>query len=162
VAFVSCALVLNLRFALNIVLVVMLVVVAGLIQNIIATRAAAQTNFNPARVMGILLQGVTAAVRRQVGIAINLTGAGFVSGSGAQASLLTATWSTAARSRCPRAGSSGPRPHRRALRDRVGLHVRLDPLGQGALREHALAGGAHLGRERQHLRQGLRRAARGR
>lgn len=88
VAFVSCALVLNLRFALNMVLVVVLVVVAGLIQNIIATRAAAQTNFNPARVMGILLQGVTALFGGK-SAAVNLTGAGFVSGSGAQASLLT-------------------------------------------------------------------------
>jgi uncharacterized oligopeptide transporter (OPT) family protein len=89
VAFVACALVLNLRFALNLGLVVMLVVVAGLIQNIIATRAAAQTNFNPARVMGILLQGITALFGGK-SAAINLTGAGFVSGSGAQASLLTA------------------------------------------------------------------------
>lgn len=89
VAFVSCALVLNLRFALNLGLVVMLVVVAGLIQNIIATRAAAQTNFNPARVMGILLQGITALFGGS-SAAVNLTGAGFVSGSGAQASLLTA------------------------------------------------------------------------
>ncbi|MBM3992060.1 MAG: hypothetical protein FJ298_13775 [Planctomycetes bacterium] len=89
VAFVSCALVLNLRFALNMALVVMLVVVAGLIQNIIATRAAAQTNFNPARVMGILLQGITALFGGK-SAAVNLTGAGFVSGSGAQASLLTA------------------------------------------------------------------------
>ncbi len=89
IAFVSCALVLNLRFALNLVLVVMLVVVAGLIQNIIATRAAAQTNFNPARVMGILLQGITALFGGK-SAAVNLTGAGFVSGSGAQASLLTA------------------------------------------------------------------------
>jgi uncharacterized oligopeptide transporter (OPT) family protein len=89
VAFVACALVLNLRFALSMVLVVVLVVVAGLIQNIIATRAAAQTNFNPARVMGILLQGVTALCGGN-SAAINLTGAGFVSGSGAQASMLTA------------------------------------------------------------------------
>jgi hypothetical protein len=89
VAFVACAAVLNLRFAVNLFLVVVLVVVAGLIQNIIATRAAAQTAFNPARVMGILLQGVTAALGGK-SAAINLTGAGFVAGSGAQASLLTA------------------------------------------------------------------------
>ncbi len=88
VSFVACAAVLNLRFAVNLFLVVVLVVVAGLIQNIIATRAAAQTNFNPARVMGILLQGVTAALGGK-SAAINLTGAGFVAGSGAQASLLT-------------------------------------------------------------------------
>lgn len=88
VSFVACALVLNLRFALNMLLVVVLVVVAGLIQNIIATRAAAQTNFNPARVMGILLQGVTALFGGKTAD-VNLTGAGFVSGSGAQAALLT-------------------------------------------------------------------------
>ena len=88
VSFVACAAVLNMRFAVNMFLVVVLVVVAGLIQNIIATRAAAQTNFNPARVMGILLQGVTAALGGK-SAAINLTGAGFVAGSGAQASLLT-------------------------------------------------------------------------
>ena len=87
-AFVACAVVLNTRFAVNLFLVVVLVVVAGLIQNIIATRAAAQTNFNPARVMGILLQGVTSALGGK-SAAINLTGAGFVAGSGAQASLLT-------------------------------------------------------------------------
>ncbi len=89
VSFVACAAVLNLRFAVNLFLVVVLVLVAGLIQNIIATRAAAQTAFNPARVMGILLQGVTAALGGK-SAAINLTGAGFVAGSGAQASLLTA------------------------------------------------------------------------
>ncbi|MCC7012421.1 MAG: OPT/YSL family transporter [Planctomycetes bacterium] len=89
VSFVACAAVLNLRFAVNMFLVVVLVLVAGLIQNIIATRAAAQTAFNPARVMGILLQGVTAALGGK-SPAINLTGAGFVAGSGAQASLLTA------------------------------------------------------------------------
>ena len=89
VSFIACATVLNTRFAVNLFLVVVLVVVAGLIQNIIATRAAAQTNFNPARVMGIMLQGVTSALGGK-SAAINLTGAGFVAGSGAQASLLTA------------------------------------------------------------------------
>ena len=89
VSFTACAAVLNLRFAVNLFLVVVLVLIAGLIQNIIATRAAAQTAFNPARVMGILLQGVTAALGGKP-TAINLTGAGFVAGSGAQASLLTA------------------------------------------------------------------------
>jgi uncharacterized oligopeptide transporter (OPT) family protein len=88
-SFVACALVLNLRFAVNLFLVVVLVLVAGLLQNIIATRAAAQTAFNPARVMGILLQGVTAALGGK-SAAVNLTGAGFVAGSGAQASMLTA------------------------------------------------------------------------
>jgi len=92
-AFASVSLVLTVavlgwRFAVPIVMSVVLILVAGLIQNIIATRAAAQTAFNPARVMGILLQGVTSAIGGSQA-AINLTGAGFVAGSGAQAGLLT-------------------------------------------------------------------------
>jgi uncharacterized oligopeptide transporter (OPT) family protein len=89
VAIALAVIVLGWRFAVPILMSVMLIVVAGLIQNIIATRAAAQTAFNPARVMGILLQGVTAASGGSKA-AINLTGAGFVAGSGAQASLLCA------------------------------------------------------------------------
>lgn len=81
-------LVLGWRFAIPVLMSVVLILVAGLIQNIIATRAAAQTAFNPARVMGILLQGVTSAMGGSR-VDINLTGAGFVAGSGAQASLLT-------------------------------------------------------------------------
>jgi uncharacterized oligopeptide transporter (OPT) family protein len=88
VAFVSTVLVLDWRFAVPAFMTVVLILIAGLIQNIIATRAAAQTAFNPARVMGILLQGVTSAMGGSKA-AINLTGAGFVAGSGAQASLLT-------------------------------------------------------------------------
>lgn len=92
-AFASVSLVLTVavlgwRFAVPIVMSVVLILVAGLIQNIIATRAAAQTAFNPARVMGILLQGVTSALGGSQ-VATNLTGAGFVAGSGAQAGLLT-------------------------------------------------------------------------
>jgi uncharacterized oligopeptide transporter (OPT) family protein len=88
VSFVLTVAVLGWRFAMPIAMSVVLIVVAGLIQNIIATRAAAQTAFNPARVMGILLQGVTSAMGGSQ-VATNLTGAGFVAGSGAQASLLT-------------------------------------------------------------------------
>lgn len=73
---------------LNLVLLLVLIVLGGLIQNIIATRAAAQTAFNPARVMGVLLQGASAAVGG-TSAAINLAGAGFVAGSGAQAGVLT-------------------------------------------------------------------------
>jgi uncharacterized oligopeptide transporter (OPT) family protein len=73
---------------LSLLLTVLLVVVAGLIQNVIATRAAAQTAFNPARVMGVLLQGVTALAGGS-SAAVNLAGAGFVAGSGAQAGNLT-------------------------------------------------------------------------
>lgn len=73
---------------LNLIILLVLIVVGGLVQNIIATRAQAQTAFNPARVMGVLLQGATAAVGGS-SAAINLTGAGFVAGSGAQAGVLT-------------------------------------------------------------------------
>lgn len=88
VSFALTILVLGWRFAIPAMMTVVLILVAGLIQNIIATRAAAQTNFNPARVMGILLQGVTSAMGG-ARADINLAGAGFVAGSGAQASLLT-------------------------------------------------------------------------
>lgn len=77
-----------LGMGLSVALVLMLVVVGGFIQNIIATRAAAQTAFNPARVMGVLLQGLSALMGGSAA-AINLTGAGFVAGSGAQAGNLT-------------------------------------------------------------------------
>jgi hypothetical protein len=87
VSFTLTVAVLGWRFAVPIWMSIVLILVAGLIQNIIATRAAAQTAFNPARVMGILLQGVTSAMGGSQ-VATNLTGAGFVAGSGAQASLL--------------------------------------------------------------------------
>lgn len=73
---------------LSVIAVVLLVVVGGLIQNVIATRAAAQTAFNPARVMGVLLQGIT-AMSGASSAGANLAGAGFVAGSGAQAGNLT-------------------------------------------------------------------------
>ena len=88
VIFCAAALVLHVVFHLSILLIVLLIAVGGLLQNIIATRAAAQTAFNPARVMGILLQGVCAAFGGRA-TALNLTGAGFVAGSGAQAGVLT-------------------------------------------------------------------------
>ncbi|MCB9727120.1 MAG: OPT/YSL family transporter [Deltaproteobacteria bacterium] len=77
-----------LGMGLSVGLVLMLVIVGGFIQNIIATRAAAQTAFNPARVMGVLLQGLSALMGGSAA-AVNLTGAGFVAGSGAQAGNLT-------------------------------------------------------------------------
>lgn len=78
------------KFALglSVVLVVILIVIGGFIQNVIATRAAAQTAFNPARVMGVLLQGISALAGGS-SAAHNLAGAGFVAGSGAQAGNLT-------------------------------------------------------------------------
>jgi uncharacterized oligopeptide transporter (OPT) family protein len=87
-SFVLCAVVLKVMFNIGLVLVIVLIGIGGFLQNIIATRAAAITAFNPARVMGILLQGVTAAFGGR-SIEVNLTGAGFVAGSGAQAGTLT-------------------------------------------------------------------------
>jgi hypothetical protein len=75
--------------SLSLPLLLMLIVVGGLIQNLIATRAAAQTAFNPARVMGVLLQGACALMGGS-SANVNLAGAGFVAGSGAQAGVLTA------------------------------------------------------------------------
>jgi uncharacterized oligopeptide transporter (OPT) family protein len=91
--FTAIALVVAALFAwfglgLSFVVTVLLIVVGGFLQNVIATRAAAQTAFNPARVMGVLLQGVT-ALAGGTGAAQNLAGAGFVAGSGAQAGVLT-------------------------------------------------------------------------
>jgi uncharacterized oligopeptide transporter (OPT) family protein len=73
---------------LSFLVVLVLILVGGFVQNVIATRAAAVTNFNPGRVMGVLLQGVCAVLGAR-SAAMNLTGAGFVAGSGAQASVLT-------------------------------------------------------------------------
>ncbi len=87
-SFVAASLFLWLAFDISLLLVAVLIVVGGFVQNVIATRAAAQTAFNPARVMGILLQGVTAALGGGAA-ATNLAGAGMVAGSGAQAGNLT-------------------------------------------------------------------------
>lgn len=75
-------------FELTILVLLSLVTVGGLILNLIATRAAAQTAFNPARVMGILMQGVSALLGG-TSVSANLAGAGMVAGSGAQAGNLT-------------------------------------------------------------------------
>jgi uncharacterized oligopeptide transporter (OPT) family protein len=91
-AFATLVLVVTVAFStgvmgLGLVLVLVLIVLGGFVQNVIATRAAAVTNFNPARVMGVLLQGVCAVFGAR-SAALNLTGAGFVAGSGAQATVL--------------------------------------------------------------------------
>jgi uncharacterized oligopeptide transporter (OPT) family protein len=88
VALVTTALFSYFALGLSPLVAVMLIVVAGFLQNVIATRAAAQTAFNPARVMGVLLQSLT-ALSGASGAAQNLAGAGFVAGSGAQAGTLT-------------------------------------------------------------------------
>jgi uncharacterized oligopeptide transporter (OPT) family protein len=88
IALIIAALFSAFGLGLSFVVTVLLIVVGGFLQNVIATRAAAQTAFNPARVMGILLQGVT-ALAGGTGAGQNLAGAGFVAGSGAQAGVLT-------------------------------------------------------------------------
>jgi hypothetical protein len=93
IAFASLVLVVTFVFSMGVmglgfVLVAVLILLGGFVQNVIATRAAAVTNFNPARVMGVLLQGVCALFGAR-SAALNLTGAGFVAGSGAQACVLT-------------------------------------------------------------------------
>jgi hypothetical protein len=80
--------VLNLYFGLSLLVIAAMIVVGGVVLNLIATRAAAQTYFNPARVMGILLQGVCAILGGS-SVSANLTGAGFIAGSGAQGGNLT-------------------------------------------------------------------------
>ncbi|MCA9520658.1 MAG: OPT/YSL family transporter [Myxococcales bacterium] len=85
---VGTAVVFNVMFGLNLLLIAMLVAIGGFIQNVIATRAQAQTAFNPARVMGILLQGLSAMMGGSR-VDINLAGAGMVAGTGAQAGNLT-------------------------------------------------------------------------
>jgi len=84
VSLLATVLFLHIGWGLSVMLVIGLIVVGGLLQNIIATRAAAQTAFNPARVMGVLLQGFTAMCGAPAADA-TLTGAGMVAGSGAQA-----------------------------------------------------------------------------
>ena len=88
IALIVAALFSAFGLGLSFIVTVLLIVVGGFLQNVIATRAAAQTAFNPARVMGILLQGVTALAGGH-GAGQNLAGAGFVAGSGAQAGVLT-------------------------------------------------------------------------
>ncbi len=81
-------LVLRLYFGLSLLIIAAMIVIGGIVLNLIATRAAAQTYFNPARVMGILLQGVCALLGG-ASVNTNLVGAGFVAGSGAQGGNLT-------------------------------------------------------------------------
>lgn len=89
IAVVMAIAVMTLMFGINLLIALVLIVVGGFVQNLIATRAAALTAFNPARVMGILMQGVTSALGGS-STTINLTGAGFAAGSNSQASVLTA------------------------------------------------------------------------
>jgi uncharacterized oligopeptide transporter (OPT) family protein len=62
--------------------------IGGIVFNIIATRAAGETAFNPVRVMGVMLQGVFAAMGSSAPAA-NLIGAGAAAGSIGQTGVLT-------------------------------------------------------------------------
>jgi len=62
-------------------------VVGAMFLNMVATRAAGETTFNPARAMGIVLQGV-GALAGGVDKLVNLTGAGMIAGGTSQTSIL--------------------------------------------------------------------------
>jgi uncharacterized oligopeptide transporter (OPT) family protein len=80
--------VLTFVFAVPLVITVVMIVVGGGLLNLIATRAYAQTAFNPVRVMGVLLQGIAASLGG-ASVGTNLTGSGFIAGSGTQCSTLS-------------------------------------------------------------------------
>jgi uncharacterized oligopeptide transporter (OPT) family protein len=75
-------------FAVPLLITVVMIVVGGGLLNLIATRAYAQTAFNPVRVMGVLLQGIAASIGG-ASVGTNLTGSGFIAGSGTQCSTLS-------------------------------------------------------------------------
>ena len=81
------AAVLTLVFAVPLLITVVMIVVGGGLLNLIATRAYAQTAFNPVRVMGVLLQAIAASLGG-ASVGTNLTGSGFIAGSGTQCSTL--------------------------------------------------------------------------
>lgn len=76
------------QFRVTLQVIIALIVIGGLFLNIIATRAAAQTYFNPARVMGILMMGVSALMGCTSAL-VNIAGAGVIAGSGGQGGTLT-------------------------------------------------------------------------
>jgi len=80
--------ILVLVFDLPLHIVVVMIIVGGGVLNLIATRAYAQTYFNPVRVMGVLLQGISASLGGS-SVGTNLTASGFIAGSGTQSSNLT-------------------------------------------------------------------------
>jgi hypothetical protein len=79
--------VLTLVFDVPLLITVVMIVVGGGLLNLIATRAYAQTAFNPVRVMGVLLQGMSASLGG-ASVGTNLTGSGFIAGSGTQCTTL--------------------------------------------------------------------------
>jgi len=75
-------------FELPLLIVIVMIIVGGGVLNLIAARAYAQTYFNPVRVMGVLLQGISASLGGS-SVGTNLTASGFIAGSGTQSSNLT-------------------------------------------------------------------------
>ena len=84
---VIVVLVMNIGFGIALYLGTILVLVGPTLLNLIATRAMGETTFNPIRVMGILLQGVTALLGGNT-LGVNLTGAGVVAGGSNQTAIL--------------------------------------------------------------------------
>lgn len=74
-------------FEVPLLITLVMIVVGGGLLNLIATRAYAQTAFNPVRVMGVLLQGISASLGG-ASVSTNLTGSGFIAGSGTQCTTL--------------------------------------------------------------------------
>jgi hypothetical protein len=85
---ITTVVILSVSFRMSLLVIFAMIVLGGLLLNLIATRAYAQTYFNPVRVMGILLQGVSALLGGS-SVGTNLTGAGFIAGSLTQSSSLT-------------------------------------------------------------------------
>lgn len=74
-------------FAVGIHIGIIYVLGGALFLNLIATRAAAETTFNPVRAMGIVLQGV-GALAGGVDKLVSLSGAGMMAGGTSQTSIL--------------------------------------------------------------------------
>ncbi|MFH2063343.1 MAG: OPT/YSL family transporter [bacterium] len=83
----ACIVVLAWMFHVVFYITIAMLAVGGVVFNLVATRAAGESGFNPIRVVAVMLQGVCALLGG-VGIHINLTGAGFAAASIGQTSIL--------------------------------------------------------------------------
>jgi uncharacterized oligopeptide transporter (OPT) family protein len=85
--FVLAILVLSLVFGVPWYMALIGFLIGAVLFNLIATRAAGETAFNPIRVMGVMLQGIF-ALMGGTGVGTNLTGAGVAAGSIGQTGVL--------------------------------------------------------------------------
>ncbi len=74
-------------FSVPLFLSIILVAIGSLFLNLIAVRAMGETTFNPIRIMGVLLQGITALLGPNTA-PINMSGAGVLAGSANQSGIL--------------------------------------------------------------------------